>query len=62
MTTPKINSLELIQRMPEDSTYDDCIEQLFLLMKVERALQQAERGEVLTAEQVRAKLSRWLPK
>ena len=61
MTTPKAKFLEVIRRMPDDSTYDDFIEQLLLLMKVERGLEQAERGEVLSAEEVKAKLSKWLP-
>lgn len=39
--------LDAIQTMSDDVVYDDVIEQLYFLKKLDRAIEQADRGDVL---------------
>ncbi|OGQ84685.1 MAG: hypothetical protein A3F90_12200 [Deltaproteobacteria bacterium RIFCSPLOWO2_12_FULL_60_19] len=52
--------LKAIEQMPDDASVEDALERLYLLYKIERGLQQADRGELLTQEEARQRMARWL--
>ncbi|MBN1419342.1 MAG: hypothetical protein JXP34_11225 [Planctomycetes bacterium] len=52
--------LKAIEELPDDASVEDAIERLYLLYKVERGLQQADRGELITQEEAKARMARWL--
>jgi len=52
--------LKAIEDLPEDARVEDALERLYLLYKVERGIQQADRGELISQEEVRQRVAKWL--
>lgn len=50
--------LEAVEQLPADATVDDAIERLYFLYKVERGLEQAEAGETVPHDEVKAQFRR----
>jgi hypothetical protein len=48
--------IEMLQRLPDDIDYERAIEGIYVLQKVEVALAQTRRGELLDHEDVMAEL------
>jgi predicted transcriptional regulator len=48
-----------IAQLPDDATLEDALERIFVLFKVERGLAQAEAGQTIPHEEVRAMVARW---
>ena len=44
--------LDAVRALPEDVTFEDAMERLLLLSKIERGLAEAEGGQTLSDEQV----------
>ena len=57
---PKGGPLQAIQELPEDASIEDAMECLLFLAKVDRGLQQADAGETIPHEDVRARVAEWL--
>jgi predicted transcriptional regulator len=49
-----------IERLPEQFTIDEIIEELIVIDKIEQGLKDIEEGNVYTTEEVRQKLGKWL--
>jgi len=60
METAKYNSIKAIQTLPNDSSYDDIMEKLYFMQKVESGLRDIEEGRVVSHEEVKERLSQWL--
>jgi hypothetical protein len=58
--TIKEKALRAIQDLPEDADYQAVAERLDFIKAVDEGLEQAERVRILSADQVRERLSRWL--
>ncbi len=56
METAQVKSdmVRVIQDLPDDATFEDAIERLYLLSKIERGLQQSE-GETIPHEEIKAR-------
>ena len=52
--------LKAIDDLPDDARVEDALERLYLLYKVERGLQQADRGELLSQDEVLQRMAEWL--
>ncbi len=52
--------LKAIERLPDDASVEDALERLYLLYKIERGLRQADRGELISQEEARQRMARWL--
>ena len=52
--------LKAIQELPDDATAEDALDRLYLLYKVERGLRQADRGELISQEDARQRIAKWL--
>jgi len=52
--------LKVIEDLPDDAGVEEALDRLYLLYKVERGLRQADRGELLTQEEVRERMAKWL--
>jgi predicted transcriptional regulator len=52
--------LKAIEELPDDAGVEEALDRLYLLYKVERGLRQADRGELLTQEEVRERMAKWL--
>lgn len=58
METPQLikeSMVQAIQDLPEDATVEDAIERLYFLAKIERGLQEAEAGDTLSHDEVKAR-------
>jgi predicted transcriptional regulator len=56
----KQQMLKVIEELPDDAGVEEALDRLYLLYKVEKGLRQADRGEMLTQEEVRERMARWL--
>ena len=48
-----------IEEMPDDVSFEDVIERIFILQKVERGRQQIAAGEGIPHEEARRQMKRW---
>ena len=58
--TTKQKLLQAVQGLPENATYEDAMERLLFLAKVERGLKQADAGQTIPHDKVKARMKRWL--
>ena len=49
-----------IDRLPENFTVDQVVEELVVLNKIEEGLNDVEQGRVFTTDQVKKELKTWL--
>jgi predicted transcriptional regulator len=59
--TDKERAIETIQRLPESATLEDIVAGLYFRQKVDRGLEDVQQGRVVSHEQAKQRLSRWLP-
>ena len=52
--------LKAIEGLPDDAGVGDALDRLYLLYKIENGLRQADRGDLLTQEEVRSRMAKWL--
>ncbi len=52
--------LKAIEELPDDASVKDAMDRLYLLYKIERGLRQAGRGELISQEEARQRMARWL--
>jgi predicted transcriptional regulator len=49
-----------IETFPDKMTFEEAIERLAFISKVEKRIHEANKGEVLSHEEAKKKLSKWL--
>lgn len=52
--------IELLNKLPEDSNYEDIIAEIYFKKQVEEGLQQLDNGEYLSHDEVIKKIEKWL--
>lgn len=52
--------LKAIEELPDDAGIEDALDRLYLLYKVEKGLRQADADELISQEEVRQRMGRWL--
>ena len=57
--TTKEKVLKAVQDLPENASFEDAMERLYFLAKVEKGLDQAESGQTLSHNEVKEKMSKW---
>lgn len=60
LVTAKLQALQLLANLPEDSSFDDIQYHLYVLQKVRQGIADVDAGRVFTDEAARQRLSRWL--
>jgi predicted transcriptional regulator len=55
-------ALESIQRLPDDASLDVIAEQMEFLAGIRKGLDQIDRGETVSHEEVKRQLATWLTK
>lgn len=58
--TQKDKILQTVQDLPDDATFEDAMERILVLAKIERGISQAEKGETLSHQEVKDRMSKWL--
>jgi predicted transcriptional regulator len=51
----KQRAIEAVQTLPESATFEDIMERLLFLAKIERGLAQADAGQLIPHEQVKVR-------
>jgi predicted transcriptional regulator len=59
--TTKAQILHAIEALPDGANIEDALERLYLLFKIERGLAEADSGQMVTQEEARKRMARWLP-
>ena len=52
--------LEAIEALPDDANVEDASERLYLLYKVDKGIAQADAGRLISQEEARQRMARWL--
>jgi predicted transcriptional regulator len=58
--THKEMAIQAIESLPDSATLDDIMAELYFRRKVERGLKDVEEGKVVSHEEARRRLTRWL--
>jgi hypothetical protein len=56
----KVQLLETINNLPDEITFDDLLDRLLFLQKVETGMKQSLNGQTKTTEQAKEILKEWL--
>ena len=59
MATSRDRILEALQDLPPDATFDDAIERLVFLAKIDAGLAELDEGKGIPHEQVKQRLRAW---
>ena len=57
----KQEMLRTIRELPDDAGVEDAIEQLYLIYKIHKGIDQADRGELVSQDEARQRMAKWLP-
>jgi predicted transcriptional regulator len=60
MATAKQDIRRLLDKLPEDSTYEDIQYHIYVRQKVAKGLEDVEEGRVLSQDEVEERMGRWL--
>lgn len=60
MTRPKDDVSALLEKLPDDASYEDIQYHLYVLEKVNRGFQRAEGEGTIAHEDAKARLGKWL--
>lgn len=60
MKTAKQELLELLERMPDDAPMDSLLAEMHFKASVIRGLEDGARGDVVSHEEVKTRLNKWL--
>ncbi|MFA1820224.1 hypothetical protein ACDX78_08565 [Virgibacillus oceani] len=56
----KGNVIKLIKELPNDVTYEEVMEEIYIQSKIDAGLKQLDKGKYLTHDQVKERMSKWL--
>jgi hypothetical protein len=62
MNKEKDQVIEMIRALPDESTVDDIMEELYFRIQVDRGVKELDEGKAIPHQDVRNRLSRWLEK
>ena len=60
MENAKQSAIKAIQSLPNESSYEDIMERLYFMQKVEAGLKDIEEGKVIPHDEVKKRLAKWL--
>jgi len=60
MSTPKSEVASMLEALPDDSGFEDIQYHLYVLEKVKRGVERSDSEGVISHENVKARLGKWL--
>lgn len=57
--TSKRQIIEALEKLPDEANIEDAMDQLYLLYKIERGMQEIDRGEGIPHEELKKQVSGW---
>jgi len=58
--TTKQKVIKAVRSLPENASYEDAMERLLFLAKIEKGLRQADAGQTVAHQKIKQKMKRWL--
>jgi len=58
--TVKEKILNAVNELPEEVSFEDAMERIYFLYKVEKGIQQANAGQVVSHEEAKKRMKKWL--
>ena len=52
--------LKAIEDLPDNASVEDAIDRLYLLYKIDKGIRQADRGELVSQDEARQRMAKWL--
>lgn len=52
--------IKSLQDLPEKTTFEEAMERLYLLAKIEKGIKQADESECFSHEEAKEKMKKWL--
>jgi hypothetical protein len=52
--------VKAVSELPSDAGFEEAMEKLYLLYKIERGIQQADSNQMLSDSEAKKKLQKWL--
>lgn len=62
MKTAKEGVRELLEQLPDDASLEDIQYHIYVRQKIERGLEAAQGGKVMSREEVEKRMARWIEK
>lgn len=62
MGTPTEEVRKMLDRLPDDSSFEDIQYHIYVREKIERGLKDIAQGRVLSQEEVERRMAKWLGK
>lgn len=59
METLKQEAINIIRKLPESANIDDIMYELYVLDKIKKGKEAAERGEVISVENLKKEMKTW---
>jgi thymidine phosphorylase len=56
----KHDVIEMIKRLPDEVGYDDIMAEIYFRQKVDKSLKQIDEGKVISHEEVKQRISKWI--
>ena len=60
--TAKARVLEAVKKLPDDLTYEEIAKRLEVLAALQEGLDQADKGQVVSMEEVERRMKTWITK
>ncbi|MDE2142793.1 MAG: hypothetical protein KGJ84_10310 [Elusimicrobia bacterium] len=58
--TTKQKAIKAVQALPDDASFEDALDRLLLLAKIERGIRQLDAGQSISHGKMKAKMKKWL--
>jgi predicted transcriptional regulator len=58
--TAKDRIVDIMRDLPDDATIEDALYELYVALKIERGLEQADKGEGILHEEAKQRFAEWL--
>ena len=58
--TVKEKILNTVEQLPSETTFEEVMDRLFLLYKVDKGLSQVSKGQTVTQEEAKRRMRQWL--
>ena len=56
----KQRMLKAIEDLPEDANVENALERLYLLYKIDKGIEQADTGQLISQAEARQRMAKWL--
>jgi len=60
VTVVKEQVVKMVERLPDDFTIDDILDEIYFKSQVDAGLKELDEGKVISHEEVERRLSKWI--